>query len=151
MDKTVLLRNLTTYTTHDAYTLLRKLNNASYPSTMKYGSLSANNTLAKLTCSTVFCSVYIKSNEETDLPQADNPSIFLSDLHFSVEIIQKYIEKAPRSNKPAADGIPPVLLNTMSEHLAPFVYLLFTYITSTLSWPDIWKCALLSKSQKRKP
>ena len=125
MDKTVILRNFTTYITHDAFALLRKLNNnASYPSTMTYGSLSVNNTLAKADLfNRFFCSVYIESNEETVLPQADNPSIFLSDLCFSVEIIQKYLENVPRSNKPAADGIPPVLLNTMSEHLAPFVYL----------------------------
>ena len=151
MDKTVLLRNLTTYTTHDAFALLRKLNNnASYPSTMTYGSLSANNALAKADLfNRFFCSVYIETNEETVLPQADNPSIFLSDLCFSVEIVQKYLENVPRSNKPAADGIPPVLLNTMSEHLAPFVYLLFTYITSTLSWPDIWKCAFVTPVHKK--
>ena len=42
-----------------------------------------------------------------------------------------------------------VLLNTKSEHLAPFVYLLFTYITSTLSWPDIWKCAFVTPVHKK--
>ena len=52
--------------------------------------------------------MYIEFNEETVLPQADNPSIFLSDLCFSMEIIQKHLENVPRSNKPAADGIPPV-------------------------------------------
>ena len=139
MDKTVLLRNLSTYSTNDVFALLRKLNNnASYPSTMKYGSLSANNTLAKADLfNRFFCSVYIKSIEETVLPEAENPSIFLSDLQLSVEIIHKYLEKVPRSSKPAADGIPPILLNTMSGYLAPFVYLLFTYITSTLIWPDL--------------
>ena len=73
MDKTVVLRNLTTYTTHDAFTLLRKLNNnASYPPTMKYGSLSANDTLAKATLfNRFFCSAYFESNEETVLRQAD--------------------------------------------------------------------------------
>ena len=66
-----------------------------------------------------------------------------------MEIIQKYLEIVPRSNKPAADGKHPVLLNTMSEHLAPFVYLLFAYITSTLSWPDIWKCDFVTPVHKK--
>ena len=43
----------------------------------------------------------------------------------------------------------PVLLNTMSEHLAAFVYLLFTYITSTLSWPDIWNFAFVTPIHKK--
>ena len=69
----------------------------------------------------------------------------MNDLRcFSVKIIQKYLENDSQSNKAAADGIPPVLLNTMSEHLAPFVYLHFTYITSILSWPDTWKCAFVT-------
>ena len=151
MDRTVLLRNLTTYTTHNALALLRKLNNnASYPSTMKNGSLSANNTLAKADLfNRFFCLVSIESNDESVFPQADNPSIFLSDLRFSVEIIQNYLENVPRSNKPAADGIPPVLLNTMSEHLAPVVYLLVFYKTSTLSWPNILKCTFVSPVHKK--
>ena len=94
MDKTELLRNLTTYITHDAFTLLRKLvNNASYPSTAKCGSLSANNTLAKVDLVSRFvCSVYIETNEKTvPSPQADNPSFFLSDLQFSVEIILSFL------------------------------------------------------------
>ena len=79
------------------------------------------------------CSVYIKSIKETV-----HSINFLSVLHFLVKIIQNYLANVPRSNKPAADGITPVLLNTISEHLAPFVYLLFTDITSTLSWLDTY-------------
>ena len=116
-----LLRNLTTYTTNDAFTLFRRLNkDASYPSTLKYGSLSANHTLPEADLfNRFFRSVFIKSNEEAVLPPADKQSIFLSDLYFSVE---KNFEKVPRSNNPAADEIPPVLLSTMSEHLAPVVF-----------------------------
>ena len=104
----------------------------------------------KTTCSTVSSARCI-SNPMTkaSFPKLITPQFFLSDLRFSVEIIQNDLENVPRSNKPAADGIPPVLLNTMSEHLAPVIYLLFTYITSTLSWPTIWKCTFVTPDRKK--
>ena len=101
---------------------------------MKNGSISENTFLAKAELLNLFfCSVYIESNEETALSQDEDPSIFLIDLHFAVEIIQKYLD-VRRSKRPTADEIPPVIFNTMSEFLAPFVYLPFTYIMSTLTW-----------------
>ena len=70
-------------------------------------------------------------------------------MHLSAETIRKDLEKVPRSNKPATDGIPPLLLKTNSEHLSPFVDHIFAYITSTLICPDIWKCAFVTLIHKK--
>ena len=74
--------------------------------------------------------------------------VCLSEVYFSVNEILSKLLKITDCSMAACDCVSPTIYYRAAEISAPFVYLIFTHVKESLTWPNLWKCAHISPIHK---
>ena len=151
IDKHFLLAKTNNFSTNEAFALLRKLNGRNcLPAKVFLRNEAASDNLEKANLFNTFFSSVYQPVSEMDL----NSFVFqdvvcLSEVNFSVEEIQSQPLNNPNCSTDACDGVFLTIYNRAADILAPFVYLMFTRVKESFTWPNLWKCAHITPIHKK--
>ena len=153
LDKVSFLQSTKTFSTNDAFKMLKNLSGrSSFSNEMIYQDRLAGSDIEKANLFNLFFpSVYKQSS--LSVPPIDTQSayIHLGDLVFTVSQTVKLLETLPMSPNAVADEIPPFVLKYCSASLWPLIHSLFSRIILTCKWPWLWKCAFVKSIHKKTP
>lgn len=152
LDKHIAINNLNFCSTNEAFSFLRALRGRKeLPSIMKWEDTTASTDLEKANLfNDFFCSVFQQNcNTIPPVPEVD-PTVKLSDVTFTVTEVKKQLEKVPESNTITADNLSSGIIRSGADIISPLVYILFSVIIATATWPMAWKSAIITPIFKSK-
>ena len=142
LDKVVLLKDICWMSTSEAFKFLKRFSGkAPLPSKLTWETKFATDDRNKADLfNGFFASVFNPITTENLEPPGDQqPSIFLNDLNFDVKKVETLLSKCPDSHSQSSDGLWSCLYHNASAVLAPFAYILFSFVLSSCVWPTTWK------------
>ena len=127
LDKVSFLQSTKTFSTNDAFKMLKSLiGRSSFPNEMIYQDRLAGSDIEKANLFNLFFhSVYKKSSLSVAPIDTPSANTHLGDLVFTISETVKLLETLPMSSNAVADGIPPFVLKYCSASLGHLIHSLF--------------------------